>query len=104
MLRMTTLIQQVRVGFLARKNRHQNLALGVVLAKMPAKSALSVVNCLHKILLLFRGLYPVQTPSPGTLLPEHRVFAETLRPSRTPRKSQPIKRNALGNRGHPISV
>ena len=52
MLRMSTLIQKVRISLLACKNRDQHLALRVMLAKVITKSALSVMNCQHKILLV----------------------------------------------------
>ena len=52
MLRMTTLIQHRGVSFFARQNRDQHRALRMMLAKVVAKSALSVVNCLHNNLLL----------------------------------------------------
>jgi hypothetical protein len=69
---MAALIQQIGVGPFARKNRHQHLALRVVLAKVIAESALPVMNCLHKNLLLSLSL----TREPDT--PLHR----TLRLSR----------------------
>lgn len=52
MLRMTALIEQVRIGLLGGKDRDQHRTLSVMLAKVVAKSALSVVNWLHNDLLL----------------------------------------------------
>src|SRR6266446_6992432 len=48
MFRMSTRIQDRLIRLLARKNRHQHLALRVMLAKVIAKSALSTMNRLHK--------------------------------------------------------
>ena len=56
MLRMTALIQYGRISFLARQNRDQHRTLRMMLAKVVTKSALSVMNCLHNILLLSLNL------------------------------------------------
>jgi hypothetical protein len=77
MLRMTTIIQHIRVSLLALNNRHKHLGLCMMLAKVAAKSALSAVNCLHKILLFSLACYPVQTPHSRTALPAHK---SSLRP------------------------
>jgi hypothetical protein len=51
MLWMSTVIQHRFIRLLARKNTYQDLALGVVLAKMIAKSTLPTMNRLHNNLL-----------------------------------------------------
>ncbi len=52
MFRMPTLIQQSASAFLLVKNRDQHRTLRMMLAKVIAKSALSVMNWLHTYLLL----------------------------------------------------
>jgi hypothetical protein len=50
--RVTAFIQHLRIGLLARKDRHEHGTLRMMLAKVITKSALSTVNCLHSVLLL----------------------------------------------------
>jgi hypothetical protein len=65
---MAALIQQISVGLFVRKNRYQHLALRVMLAKVIAKSALSVMNRLHNYLLLsLRQTHPHSAPLPSML-------------------------------------
>ena len=47
MTRMTALIYERNVRLLAGKNRHKRTVIGVVLAKVSAKSALSCLHCFH---------------------------------------------------------
>ena len=46
MFRMSTLIQKSLVSLMRREDRHQHLTL-VVLAEMPTRPALSIMNSLH---------------------------------------------------------
>ena len=68
-LRMSTLIQQRLICLLARKNRDENLALRVMLAKVVAKPTLPFMKTrLHNNLLLTLNLpHDLNASLPHTL-------------------------------------
>ncbi len=51
MLRVTTIIDEHHICFLFREDAYQNIVLGVTFSKVTAKTALTLVNCLHDCVL-----------------------------------------------------